>query len=856
MHAQLLQDLNRRGCEQQGRLQRFPAFVCHISCPPCLPDVTARPDKTAVHFADWMPVLSAVRGAVMQAWHEYAPLRLLTPRPASAPAAQPALKPAAAASRGGATDGAVGRSVSQQARAASCGTAVMTGSARDRNEQRAAKRVRFSIDCELEEGRRDTHQTCEEQPAASGQPSTLEGPRDFACQLSGWESPNGIEVQKSTETPAWLDSGQPHARRATSSGLSWLRSDEEQAHLSDSWNQNAGCAAEQAQQAELEAGGLDMANAWESLAGPAGIFQQMGSPQSPSTAAFAAQLPQSPTLPSPAHSLSKDLPSSPNAAMGVPCDVTGSYHQPTLAFRVQRRPSGPEFAADGRQKVLHSGWPGLAGSPSSAAALGGESVWPGQDGAAPPSRQDMAAALAEWMDADDDVNWEDFAAAFHHADAAGQRPATLSHELGPGRPAASDVQQEPQMQQQHRGRTEGRDETAMARLLESCQNQRRPPAGRRRASSAPPHHHSRVRTAHTNPLVSLCTSSNTCTVCLNAPDHGACGQPPMSKPELQMDEGGRRTQNGSALLRKRRGRHGVQTVSGVCSWPGLAAAAKRQRRHQLKTDAPLPAQALMPPQDAGTISGSALEGSQAENASAHRSASEMSNHCEQPAEEKGDAAQAPGQQRDALMLAPARRRRPLRARDTNSASHRAADVLACISQLSPHAQPDEGGTAELEPSKRHSLSSAGHAQLQSSPQPPETCPAAEGTFTKKRMLASDSAAAQEVAKDVVQGTATASGGAGIQNGSVAELLRAWTSPACALSQLQVPDLARLACGNLLGLVKAAITKAALDTARPLRQVPAFWPSLFQMLIVQRQLCLMCQEQQRQQSSLAVIPQGA
>ena len=124
------------------------------------------------------------------------------------------------------------------------------------------------------------------------------------------------------------------------------------------------------------------------------------------------------------------------------------------------------------------------------------------------------------------------------------------------------------------------------------------------------------------------------------------------------------------------------------------------------------------------------------------------------------------------------------------------------------------------------------------------------------MSASDSAAAQVVAKDVVQDTATASGGAGIQNGSVAELLREWTNPACASSQLQVPDLARLACGNLLGLVPAAITKAALDTARPLRQVPAFWPSLFQMLIVQSQLCLMCQEQQRQQSGLAVIPQGA
>lgn len=407
------------------------------------------------------------------------------------------------------------------------------------------------------------------------------------------------------------------------------------------------------------------------------------------------------------------------------------------------------------------------------------------------------------------------------------------------------------MQQQHRGRTEGREETAMARLLECCQNQRRPPAGRRRASSAPPHHHSRMRTAHTNTLVSLCTSSNSCTVCLDAPtDHAAKGQSRMSKPELQRDE------NGSALLGKRRGRHGLQTVSGVCSWPGLAAAAKRRRRHQLNTDAPLPAQAPMPAHDAGTIVGSALEGSQAENASAHRSTSGMSNHCKQPAKEKGDAAQALGQQRDALMLAPARRRRPLRARDTNSASHRAADVPACISQLSPHAQPDQGGTAALEPLKRHSLSSAGHAQLQSSPQPPETCPAAGGTFTKERMSASDSAAAQVVAKDVVQDTATASGGAGIQNGSVAELLREWTNPACASSQLQVPDLARLACGNLLGLVPAAITKAALDTARPLRQVPAFWPSLFQMLIVQSQLCLMCQEQQRQQSGLAVIPQGA
>ena len=306
MHAQLLQDLNRRGCEQQGRLQRFPAFVCHISCPPCLPDVTARPDKTAVRFADWAPVLDAVRGAAMQAWHEYAPLWLLTPRPASAPAAQPALK-LAFASLGGARKAAVeGRSELQQARSASCGAAVAAGAAQDREEHRASKRVRFSLDCELVKGGKETNQISEQQPAASGQPRTLEGTAEFARQLSDLESAYSEEVYNTAENAAWLESGQPHSSRATSPGLSWLHRNQQQAQPFDGWNQSTDCAAGQAQKAELDAGGFQesgMADARGSLAGPDRNLEPLRCPQSPSTAAFAAQLPQSPTLPSPARNI-------------------------------------------------------------------------------------------------------------------------------------------------------------------------------------------------------------------------------------------------------------------------------------------------------------------------------------------------------------------------------------------------------------------------------------------------------------------------------------------------------------------------------------------------------------------------
>lgn len=69
--------MQKRGCERDTATQRYPAFVCQISCPPSLYDVTLRADKTAVEFSDWTPVLAAVRAAAAQAWHQHMPAALL-----------------------------------------------------------------------------------------------------------------------------------------------------------------------------------------------------------------------------------------------------------------------------------------------------------------------------------------------------------------------------------------------------------------------------------------------------------------------------------------------------------------------------------------------------------------------------------------------------------------------------------------------------------------------------------------------------------------------------------------------------------------------------------------------------------
>ncbi|EIE26083.1 hypothetical protein COCSUDRAFT_40245 [Coccomyxa subellipsoidea C-169] len=661
LFQQLLQDLNRRGCEQQGRLRRFPAFICHISCPPGLPDVTARPDKTAVQFTDWTPVLSAVRGAAMQAWHEFAPLWLLTPRPASAPAQPSATQPreslAAVGSQGGASCAAAeGMSAVQRAKAASCGAAVAAGG-RDRAEHRAAKRVRFSLDAEIDTARMGM------ESAPGGPLRTQEGPAEPA-HGSAWMRSGSL--QDASEA-AWLDVSQGDASRAAIPALSWLHSSDWDGQPTHCWSENA---AEEAQQAEVgvsDPEGASMAGVRGSFEGPDSGIGPSGFPQSPSTAAFAAQLPHSPTLPSPARYSPEDFIASPSA----PAGSTERQWQPQLGFRVQRRPCGPSLAPEGRRNVAGCSMTDQIQSPSSSAGLNGEPLWPADAQMASASGQSMDSALAEWMERDDE-ECETLAAALCRADEAAQLPA--GHSEGPS------LSNQQQQQQKQLGRAERSAEADIADLLEGCVANRRPPAGRQRASSAPPHHRSRMRAAHTNPLASLCSSGRGLTSLHDPPaNHAACGQPGISMEECQAKEGSGRRQSASTVPAKRRGKRGSQTVSGVCSRPGLAMAPKRQQRHPDAGSEPL--------SEANLTHNSAPEGGRAEEAG------------------------------------------------------------------------------------RNSCASGGSGAS-----------------------------------------------AAVQGGTLADLLREWVNPACASSQRQVPDLAGLACGNLLGLVPASITKKALAAARPLRQV--------------------------------------
>ena len=56
------------------------------------------------------------------------------------------------------------------------------------------------------------------------------------------------------------------------------------------------------------------------------------------------------------------------------------------------------------------------------------------------------------------------------------------------------------------------------------------------------------------------------------------------------------------------------------------------------------------------------------------------------------------------------------------------------------------------------------------------------------------------------------------------LLQMWTNPMQPPIQGCLPSLEDLACGNTTGLRPQAITKAQLDTARPLHQVKAYPPT--------------------------------
>jgi len=92
-HAAPAPGAQRATPAQAARLH--PAFLLFIACPPGLYDATLEPGKTLVEFADWGPVLAAVRAAACRMWHACLP-------PALAPVADPDGGAAAPAARPGA----------------------------------------------------------------------------------------------------------------------------------------------------------------------------------------------------------------------------------------------------------------------------------------------------------------------------------------------------------------------------------------------------------------------------------------------------------------------------------------------------------------------------------------------------------------------------------------------------------------------------------------------------------------------------------------------------------------------------------------------------------------------------------
>ena len=92
LHQQVAKDMQTRGAPAAQAARQHPAFVCQVSCPPALYDVTAQPDKRAVVFADWALVLAAVRAAALQAWKPMVPAGML-PYPGPEPSNQPPCEP-------------------------------------------------------------------------------------------------------------------------------------------------------------------------------------------------------------------------------------------------------------------------------------------------------------------------------------------------------------------------------------------------------------------------------------------------------------------------------------------------------------------------------------------------------------------------------------------------------------------------------------------------------------------------------------------------------------------------------------------------------------------------------------------
>ena len=780
--AQVLQDQNRRGCERQGAARRFPAFVCHISCPPGMLDVTARPDKTAVQFTSWAPVLAAVRAAAMHAWHQYVPLGLLTEwrAHASAPAlfqpqevAQPVPMPAAVAPQAlKERTAAEGGSVRQGADAALCGAA---GGARERAGPRAHKWVTSSLDGGAAADCMEADLASEQyHAAASRQPRThggLEGglawlsAPDFPCggglpyadkpsaqpDMIHWQETGMASCGLSFRPREERDSGAVHGtdpsvlRRAEGAHPAECKAPEmHELDMADArqdlkdWDSEACDGRDQMAQHTSEEAKLaecrprcmqeaDMTDAWGGMSSPARDLDDLNCQQSPSSAAFAAQLPQSPTL---------DMP--PGARTHTGAQTPMLHRQPLLSFHVRRRPSEPsqlhaslDFKAEARKEDSWCMQPGQAQLNSSSAAADAEYLQPATGSMASPGRQDMAAAHVNWIWTDDGASGE-LAAVLCTVEGKRQRSVQERNELESGSSAALSHAEQ---QQRHRGEGSLHEDYGRERNVRVRGSRYRQPGSRRCASSAPAHHHLRMRAARTTPVFSLSSSGGS-----GDAEHALHDQPSLSKTACPASEYDAQT-SGHQPARKRR-RHMMQTHSGVCSRPGLADASKADPL-QLCNEGPCAVQQRELLGDAVPERSSAPAASHAVEPRMTLSGPTKEKSPDQSAQDKEEDGEAVGLEGGAFLQAPARRRRPQRTPDGSRAK-----VLASI------AGEDNG----------------------------------------------------EPAVNVRSGE------------SVAKLLREWVNPACTSGQRQVPDLASLACGNLLGLVPAAITKESLDTARPLRQV--------------------------------------
>lgn len=62
---------------QRGACRSYPAFVLFIDCPPAMVEVLSGADSTQALCADWGPVLDATRAALLTAWKQYMPDRML-----------------------------------------------------------------------------------------------------------------------------------------------------------------------------------------------------------------------------------------------------------------------------------------------------------------------------------------------------------------------------------------------------------------------------------------------------------------------------------------------------------------------------------------------------------------------------------------------------------------------------------------------------------------------------------------------------------------------------------------------------------------------------------------------------------